>query len=373
MHNMAKQIRRSGAILWQRGLSLQTLLFVGAFLLLAGPSVRAQQEEAVTLAVSVIRPAERQWPETISTSGWLKPWHEAVIASEIAGLRIVDVLADVGTLVTKGQPLVRLAQDSVQADLRKRAAAVDSAQADLDKARTNADRVAKLRGTSVLSDEKITEYIASEQSALASLASAKAGLEAEQIKLNQTTILAVDDGLITSRSAQLGAVVASGTELFRLVRQQRIEWQAEIPARLMARIKEGQNATVTGPEGRRIEGQVRLAGPSVNTDTGRALVYVALPVDAGLRVGTYAEGVIALQTTPALTVPETALVFRDGFTYLFALGDDNRVTRLRVETGRRRDGEVEILSGLERSAKLVSSGGAFLSNNAKVKVEGGTP
>jgi RND family efflux transporter MFP subunit len=350
---------------------LLVALAVGAGFALAGrPSHAQEQMEAAALTVSGVKPAERRWAETVPASGWLKPWHEAIIASEIGSLRITEVLVDVGSVVTAGQPLVRLAQESTLADLRQQEAAVDTAKADLAQARANADRARKVQGSGALSDEKVTEYLIAEQTAAASLESAEAGLESQRIKLAQTTITAVDDGQITSRSAQLGAVVSSGTELFRLLRQQRVEWQAEVSARYIPRLKEGLVAAIAGPGTRRVEGKVRLIGPTVSTETGRAIVYVTLPTDDHPPTGLYATGQIELQTTPALTVPETAIVFRDGLNYLFTLDAENRVKRVRVETGRRNAGEVEILSGIDATATVVQSGGAFLADNAVVKVEG---
>ncbi|MBB3351498.1 RND family efflux transporter MFP subunit [Rhizobium sp. BK049] len=331
-------------------------------------SPMAQQAAATALTVSLTTPAQRNWPETVPASGWLKPWQEAVIASETSGLRITDVLVDVGSVVTKGQTLVRLSQESVLADLRKQEAAVETARASLSKAKANAERARQLQPSGALSDEKIVEYLADEQTATASLASEEAALDSEKIKLAQTTITAVDDGLITSRSADLGAVVSAGTELFRMVRQQRIEWQAEVSARYLPRISQGLNVQVNGPEGHVIEGKVRLVGPSVSTDTSRAIVYVTLPDDARPRTGLYVTGNIELQTSPALTVPETAIVFRDGISYVFTASEDQRVQRVRVETGRRNDGEVEIVSGIDRTSKVVTSGGAFLSDNDLVKI-----
>ncbi|WP_064709396.1 efflux RND transporter periplasmic adaptor subunit [Rhizobium bangladeshense] len=328
----------------------------------------ADQAAATALTVSLTAPAQRDWPETVPASGWLKPWQEAVIASETSGLRITDVLVDVGSVVTKGQTLVRLSQESVLADLRKQEAAVATAKASLSKAKANADRARQLQPSGALSDEKIVEYLADEQTATASLASEEAALDSEKIKLAQTTITAVDDGLITSRSADLGAVVSAGTELFRMVRQQRIEWQAEVSSRYLPRISPGLNVRVNGPEGHAMEGKVRLVGPSVSTDTSRAIVYVTLPVDARPRTGLYITGNIELETSPALTVPETAIVFRDGISYVFTAGEDQRVQRLRVETGRRNNGEVEIVSGIDQTSKVVASGGAFLSDNDLVKI-----
>ncbi|TPN20830.1 efflux RND transporter periplasmic adaptor subunit [Mesorhizobium sp. B2-3-3] len=349
---------------------LLAVLLAGAGIAFADLPSHAQQKEAApALTVETMKPAERQWAETAPASGWLKPWHEAIIASEIGGLRITDILVDVGSTVSKGQPLVRLAQGSVLAELRQQEAEVETARADLAKAKANADRARKVQGSGALSDEKVTEYLIAEQTAVASLESAEAALESQKIKVDQTTITAVDAGLITSRSAQLGAVVSSGTELFRLLRQSRVEWQAEVSAQYLPRIKEGLDAAIAGPGNRRIAGKVRLVGPTVSTDTGRAIVYVGLPTEPRPNVGFYVTGQINLQTTSALTVPETALVFRDGINYLFTVNHDRRVTRLRVETGRRYEGEVEILSGIDRSADVVKSGGAFLSDNALVRVE----
>ncbi|WP_206116649.1 efflux RND transporter periplasmic adaptor subunit [Rhizobium laguerreae] len=341
---------------------------VAAALLLPLRNALAEQAAATALTVSMMTPAQRNWPETVPASGWLKPWQEAIIASETSGLRITDVLVDVGSVVTKGQTLVRLSQESVLADLRKQEAAIETAKANLSKAKANADRARQLRPSGALSDEKVVEYLADEQTATASLASEQAALDSEKIKLAQTTITAVDDGIITSRSADLGAVVSAGTELFRMVRQQRIEWQAEVSARYLSRISEGLNVKINGPDDHDIEGKVRLVGPSVSTDTSRAIVYVALPADVRPRSGLYVTGNIELQTSPALTVPETAIVFRDGISYVFTAGEGQRVQRVRVETGRRNNGEVEIVSGIDRSSKVVISGGAFLSDNDLVKI-----
>ncbi len=237
----------------------------------------ADQTAAPALTVSLASPAQRAWPETVPASGWLKPWQEAIIASETSGLRITDVLVDVGSVVTKGQTLVRLSQDSVLADLRKQAAAVETAKANLAKAKADADRARQLRTSGALSAQNITERLTDEQTAKASLESEEAALESQKIKLAQTTITAVDDGLITSRSAELGAVVSSGTELFHLVRQQRVEWQAEVSARYPSGGAGGLDAHITGRT--RPIPQVRLV--DFRSTYRPCIVYVrAFPVDA---------------------------------------------------------------------------------------------
>ncbi|SON56609.1 Nickel and cobalt resistance protein CnrB [Hartmannibacter diazotrophicus] len=214
------------------------------------------------------------------------------------------------------------------------------------------------------------EYLIAEKTALAEFESAEASVESQKIRLNQTTIVAPDDGLITTRSVQLGTVVSSGSELFRLLRQRRVEWQAEVPARYLACIRTGMPAKVVGDGGMLIDGTVRLVGPTVSTNTGRVMVYVALPASVHPPSGLYVTGEIELAVTTALTVPQTALVMRDGMTYVFTVEADRHVKRVRVETGRRNSDEVEILSDLDASANVVTTGGAFLSSGALVRLEG---
>lgn len=348
--------------------SLTTALVLAGLAAPGAVDTPARASEAAVLTVAVVRPVERRWPETVPASGWVKPWHEAVVAAEIGGLRVTEVLVDVGAVVVRGQILARLADDTVRADLRKEEAALATATADLTKAQANAERARKLQGSGALSAEKIADYLFAEEAARAAVRSAEALVEGQTVRLAQTAIRAVDDGVISARSVQLGMVVGSGGKLFRLVRQRRVEWQAEVAARDVAYVRAGMGATIIGPGERRLAGTVRLVAPTINADTGRGLVFVALP-DGPPPIGLHVAGRIELATTPALTVPETALVPRDGFAYVFTVDADRRVRRTRVTTGRREGGEVEIVAGLAGAVDLVRAGGAFLSDGALVRLE----
>lgn len=321
--------------------------------------------------VQLVQPQQAQWPTLVRANGAVAAWQEAVIGAETGSLQVVEVLADVGDRVKRGQLLARLADDTVKADVKKQDAALAQAGADRDQAQANLRRVNVVGDTGSLSSQQIDEYRAAAASADAAYASAKAALDSERIRLRQTRILAVDDGVISSRSALLGQVVAAGTELFRLVRQDRIEWQAEVDARQLAQVSVGQVARLTLPDGSAVEGRVRMAAPTLSTDTGRAQVYVSLPGGSGAHPGMYASGSIELPATAALTLPESALVLRDGRSDVYALAADGaKVARHTVETGRRREGRVEILSGLDAAARVVASGGAFLSDGAAVRIAG---
>lgn len=321
----------------------------------------AQAEDApaeapvkAALSVTVATPVSEQWNSGITANGSLSAWQEAIIASEISGLRITDILVDVGQQVQKGQELVKLAQASVKAD-------VAQAQAKLDEASTNAQRARRLKASGALPAQQIDQYLTGE-------AVAQAALESQQIRLAQTRVIAPDDGVISSRTATLGAVVQTGSELFRMVRQNRIEWWAEIPGRDVAKVKVGQKVRLTLPTGETTEGEVRVVSPTLNANTRNATVYVSLPVDSPAKAGMFAEGEILTGASTAITLPQTAVILRDGNTYAFEVDADNHVNQRQVKVGRRAKDRVEILDGLAADARVVVTGGAFLNDGDTVQV-----
>jgi RND family efflux transporter MFP subunit len=332
-------------------------------------SDQEQTTQSAALTVSVTTPKTMQWADSIAVSGWLAAWQEAIVAAETGSLKITDILVDVGSVVQKGDVMAKLANASAIADVHKQEATVASAKATLAKAKADSARAKKVTGSGALSDQDTLGYYITEQTDAADLASDEASLESSKITLDQTTITAPDSGIVSTRSADLGNVVSAGTELFRLVRQGRIEWQAEVPASYLPQIHAGSKATIHDQSGKSFEGTVRLVSPIVSDDTERGTVYVALPNDPNIRVGLYESGSIELAVTSALTLPETALVYSDGINYVFKVNADNRVSRLRVTVGRRNDGRVEILSGIDASEHIVEAGGAFLSDNDLVLVK----
>lgn len=319
------------------------------------------------LTVGVTTPKTENWPAIVQTSGPLAAWQEIIVSPETGGLRIAELLVDVGARVQRGQLLVRLADDSLQADLRKQQAAVERARATLEQAYSNLRRAETVEDSGALSEQKVNDYRISEATARADLASAQAELESIQLKLRHTRIVAVDDGVVSSKTAVLGNVVSAGTELFRLVRQGRIEWRPELDARQQAALAAGQRARVELPNGEQVEGTVRLVGPILSTSTGRATAYVSLPLGSPARAGMFANGAIELGTQPVLTLPQTAVTLRDGRAYVYLLNAEDQATSRPVTTGRRQGLRVEV-DGVPPGARVVLEGGAFLSEGAQVTV-----
>jgi RND family efflux transporter MFP subunit len=168
----------------------------------------------------------------------------------------------------------------------------------------------------------------------------------------------------------------TGQELFRLIRGSRLEWRAEVSATELGKLKPGVKATLTTPGGATIQGQVRMVAPTVDPQTLNGLVYVDLPVTPSgdsLRAGAFARGEFELGRTRAMTLPQSALLLRDGFSYVFRLEGNpqlaqTKVSQAKVSTGRRVNALVEITGGLEPATRVVASGAGFLADGDVVRV-----
>jgi RND family efflux transporter MFP subunit len=246
------------------------------------------------------------------------------------------------------------------------------AEANAADARNNAERARTLQNSGALSTQQINQYLTAEQTAKAKAEAAKAALDVQMVRLAQTKVLASDDGIISSRSATVGAVVGAGTELFRLIRQGRLEWRAEVTAAELGRIAIGTAARVTAPNGTQVKGKVRMIAPTVDPQSRYALVYVDLQPGpknmAPVRAGMFANGEFDMGASDAITVPQQAVVIRDGFSYVFVLNQDRRVVQTRIKTGRRIGDRIEVMEGLTPQAVLAASGAGFLNDGDLVSV-----
>ncbi len=345
----------------------------------AEPAKAASAPPKAALSVQATSPLAGQWPISLTANGALAAWQEAVVGAELSGLRLATVQVAVGDVVKRGQVLATLNAESVQAELNAAQAGLQEAQALLAEAKSNADRARVLRAGEAISAQEAQRALTSEQTAQARVASAQAQLATQALRLRQTRVLAADDGVISARAATLGAVVQPGQELFRLIRQSRLEWRAELPSSDLQRIKPGQVAWATPPGGKEVQGRVRTVAPTVDGNTRSGLVYVDLPPSAlaqGARAGMFAPGRIELGTAQGLTLPQSAVLLRDGFAYAFKLqpqGTLHVVRQVKLSVGRRVGDRLEVTQGLNAQDQVVAVGASFLSDGDTVRLVKGQP
>ncbi len=333
------------------------------------------------LSVVVTQATRGSAPIRVTANGNLAAWQEASIGTEANGLRLADVRVNVGDVVARGQTLATFAPESMQVDLAQSKAAVAEAEATLAEAHANADRARSLQATGALSEATIASYVTAERTAKARLDAQRAGVQSRQLRVSQTAVLAPDSGVISARSATVGAVLPAGQELFRMIRQGRLEWRAEVASSDLGLIKPGMKVAVT-PAGAitatstatgitsatAISGTVRIVAPTVDPLTRNGIVYVDLPQPGPARAGMFARGEFEVGSSSALTLPQSAVQLRDGFSYVFKVGADSKVTQAKIGVGRRVGDRIEVTGGLEPAARVVVSGGGFLAEGDTVRV-----
>ena len=268
------------------------LVLAASLTAFAQPQPAAPAKGKPALSVTLTQPGSIEFAVRVAANGNIAAWQEAVIGAEIGGLRLAEVRADVGDTVKRDQVLAVFALESVEADLAQARAALAEAEATAADATSNASRAREVQTSGALSAQQVTQSLTAEKTANARVASARAALDQQLLRQRHTRVVASDDGIVSSRSATLGAVVGQGQELFRLIRGGRLEWRAEVTAADLAQLRIGQAVNVVAPGGARAQGRVRVLGPTVDAQSRNALVYVDLPgaLQAGIRPGMFASG-----------------------------------------------------------------------------------
>jgi RND family efflux transporter MFP subunit len=327
-------------------------------------------QPALTVATTTLQPAK--WMQSLSANGSVVAWQEAVIGAEVTGVRIAEVRVNVGDAVSKGQVLCSLATETVQAGEAEAQAALKESEAMLAESKANIERVQKLRDAGFASAQQVDAAQAGYQAAQARVETQRARYQTSALRLAQTQIKAPDAGVISARTAAVGTLTQPGAELFRMIRQGRLEWHADLTADELGLVRKGMKVELISPQGQVVRGVVRAIAPAINPQTRYGQVLVDLPANSGLVAGMFARGTFQLgkQNMTVKVLPQSAVVLRGGMAFVLLVGKDGRVHEQKVTAGRRYGEQIEIVSGLEQNAAVVESGGAFLVEGDAVRVAG---
>ncbi|MES2623901.1 MAG: efflux RND transporter periplasmic adaptor subunit [Pseudomonadota bacterium] len=346
------------------------------FVLLSAPvalPVNAQDNSQnldtnATLTVNTDAVETGSFARYLTLNGTINAWQEVVIAPEVGGYRVEEVLVDVGDYVEAGQELVRLSGSLLQADYSAKRATLKQLQAEHINAQLALDRAKTIAEKSLLSKSDLDRLNSEALSAEARREGAIADLEAAQMRLDYTRVVSPDAGVISSRTITVGQLAQAGTEMLRLLRQNRVEWRGEVPESSLPSLRVGQVVTVTSVDGREHQGTIRVVSPTVDTNTHNGLVYVDVPTDEALRPGMFARGKIEFTASSAQLIPLTSLVSSDGYNYVFVVGADRHVRRQMIETGVIQGNSIEVIKGLQTGDNIVTKGAGFLKDGDLVNV-----
>lgn len=327
------------------------------------PSLTASQ------TVSVAPVTIQSLPRIINASGTVTPWEEVPVGAETGGLTAVSVNAEEGQTVRQGQILVALNDTMLRAQLHQQEAAVASAKATLAEAQAALGRSRELQAKGYLSQSSLDTATARQQTAAAQLASADASRNETIARLGQAAIRAPVSGLISRRSVTKGQIVTAGTELFRIVRDGRLELDAEIPEADLLSVKAGMPATVSSDQVGQTTGTVRIVTSEVNVQTRVGLARISLTPGGGFRSGMFARAQIAAGNRPAPTIPTAAILYRQNQPGVFVVDASNHARFRRIDILARNTDQTSA-EGLNAGERVVVDGAGFLGDNDAVRIAG---
>ena len=309
-------------------------------------------------AVEAVKVTTAQLPQVISAVGSLRSDESVTLRPEIAG-RIVAIRFDEGHRVTKGQTLVQL-------DAAVNQAEVQQARTNLDLAKTKYDRAVDLSSKNFISGQARDESKSAYELAQASLSLVEA-------RFAKTEIKAPFSGIIGLRVVSVGDYVREGAELVNLEAIDPMKIDFRVPENFLRDVKVGLSMQVNldALPGKTYEGRVIALNPLLDA-SGRSIVVRAQirNSDSLLRPGMFARISLVTQTKrDAMIVPEEALVPQGTDNYIFRIAD-GKATRIKVETGQRRDGKVEIVNGVAKDDTVVTAGQARLRDGSQVSIAG---
>ncbi len=361
-----------------------TTIFLLGLVLLSGCSKKpdeknkdpAQDPEtadaSASMAVTLAKAETRKMERLIIASGPVSPWEEMQLGVELSGVRVTSLNVDVGQQVKRGQVLLELDHRTLDSELRQADASLNEAKAGVQLANVNLGRGQKLSQSQLISASALDELRAAQVQAQARAATSQAVRDGVQLRRDFAVLRAPDDGIISKRLVQPGQVVAAGNELLRLIRQGRLEWRAELNENDLAKVKTGATIRLQTSAGEIIEGRVRAVSPGLDATTRTGTLYADLPNPGSLKAGTFLEGRVLIGEGDVLMVPGSAVVQRDGYSYVFKVNADNIVQRVRVASGMSEKGFVEIMQGLKIGDAVVNSGAGFLADGDRVRVVSNT-
>ena len=333
--------------------------------------------------------------ETAAVSGSLVPREEILVSPEVEGLRVLELLADEGDKVKKGQILARLVAEQLDAqlaqndaNLARSDAAIAQAESQIvqfeaqsKEAAAQFERAVPLKQSGYLSGATYDQRESAAHTTAAQLIAARDGLtaakaekaqvEAQRRELmwrrNNTEVTAPADGVISRRMARIGAMASTaGEPMFRIIQNGEIELDAEIVETELKKVKLGQKAVVTVPQNGDFEGKVRLVSPEVDKATRLGRVKIFLGDNPSLRIGSYARGRIETARSRGLAVPSSAVTFDQGLASVQVVKDD-KVQKHSVTVGLIAGDLVEIKKGVNEGDLVVTRAGTFLRDGDVVR------
>lgn len=351
-------------------LAIGLVLAIGVYLL-----TRPAEQAAFTGAdesaptVTVLAPGSATIEGVINATGTLAARREMPVGVVGEGGRVVSVAVEAGDWVRAGQVLAVIDRSVQSQQAASQAAQIDVAIADANLAQANLDRAAQLVARGFISQADIDRLTATRDAANARVRVAQAQLGERQARNAQLNIVAPAAGLVLTRNVEPGQTVGAGSGvLFSIARGGEMELLANLGEEELTGLAVGVSANVV-PAGtdKVFTGQVWQIAPVINEANRQGVARIALPYALELRPGGFASVQINSGTVVAPMLPESAILSDDQGSYVYIVGEGNKVVRRPVVTGMITSDGIAIASGLDGSERVVLRAGGFLAEGQEIR------
>lgn len=375
-----------------------------AFFMLAAPApeIPAPPAVAATAAaaakppsISIVSATRGPISESVTVTGNLVAREEVLVAAQVDGYAIEEILVEEGDTVAAGQVLARLSKAMIDTALAQNEAQIARADAAIAQARSTIAEAeaAKTQAASAFARSKIlkqggnTTTDTLEQRELASktadarlqaagqalqVAEADRNLADAQrkemmVRLGRTEIKAPTAGVVSRRTARVGAIATSaGEPLFRIIQDGAIELEANVSESSLARLAPDMAAGVfTAARPEPFKARVRLVAPEVSEATRLGRVRIAIEPEPGLKIGAFGRANVEIASREGVLVPQSAVLYSEKGPSIQVVHDGVVSTRP-VEIGLRTAEKAEIETGVAAGESVVATAGTFVRDGDKV-------
>lgn len=307
------------------------------------------------LTVSVVSPQSKTLSEQIQVTGTTTSKEEVMVVTELSGVRVNGVYADVGDKVEKGQKLATLDSESQTNQL-------DQFQSDFDRANDEYVRAEGMKVSGAISKQAVVQK-------RTAMLSAKARLNEAKMNVRRGTVVAPQSGVVFDRKAMIGALVNASEPLFMIAQDSDVELGASVPEASLSRLKIGQRATITlSGSDHKIKGTIRLIAPRIDSASRTAMIRIAFDQAQELPIGLFGDANIEVGAVQGMALPVTALQQDSDGDFVWQLDDKNKVTRQPVTIAFRSSDDV-LVDGVAQGARIIARAGAFVKEGDHVNVE----
>lgn len=349
-------------------LTLAVALVVGC----RGPKAGTHQEAArAPVPVQTVAVTSRPMAKDMVVNGTIIAKSQVNVLPKTSG-RILELRVDEGDHVRKGEVIAVLETPELGWQLQQQKSGLISAEANRDQAEDNLERMRELASEGVISQQQLKSAETQAKVAASQVKQAKAAINLMESQLANGTVTSPMSGIVISKGLDQGAMAGPSTPIVTIAQAGSLQAKLPVAERDLAMVHRGGRVAVTSVAlpGETFVGRITEIAPMVDPQTRLITVKADLADTGRLKVGLNVSATVAGPSHDALAVPTTA-VLTDGAEQIVYLARAGKAERAVVTTGLRAGDWIEVTSGLQPGAPVITEGASFVKSGDPIAVGGG--